>query len=154
MGVIMTDEGTTFVQPIPDYLVGSNDNQNHTHVVYKRRTTEQGPSTRFECGVQGQTLNSQLCLELDYVYIIPNFFPLGSISPVKYNSSRAVEENIERGSLKKENVMDSSGSNLGGRYVIEAIVVADTDMYRKHGRNARNVKRYIVTLMNIVCIQE
>lgn len=45
--------------------------------------------------------------------------------------------------------MDSSGSNVGGRYVIEALAVADADMYRKHGRNARKVKRYIVTLLNI-----
>ena len=54
MGVIMTDGGNMFLQPLPDNLVQSRGNaHNHTHIIYKR-TTDQRPPSTFECGVQGQ----------------------------------------------------------------------------------------------------
>lgn len=61
MGVVITGNGNTFIQPLPDHLVGSDVNpSNHTHVVYKRAvpaSTGGTPPPGFggaDCGVDGK----------------------------------------------------------------------------------------------------
>ena len=65
MGVIVTEEGSKFVQPLPDHLVTSNFNtDNHTHLIYKRAVKDQSGSGRPECSVHGR--NKYFCIDSNY----------------------------------------------------------------------------------------
>lgn len=148
----MTDEGTMFVQPLPDHLVHSDRNLfNHTHMVYKR-TTQQAGSERVECAVEGTT-GRWLSATCNFKCLSLVNSSSGHTSTMKYDKTRKVGKDIPARRFRKGtgHGLDSSGSKLGGRYVIEALVVGDVDLYRKHGYNTNQVKRYIITMMNIVC---
>ncbi len=67
-----------------------------------------------------------------------------------YKTNKKLREDLQFGRIQNEDLFDSSGSNLGGRYIIESLVVADSDLHEKHGSNTRSTKNYIITLMNIV----
>lgn len=128
MGVVVTHNGHTYVQPLPDHLIkGSGNPNNHTHVVYKRSSTPPTGITRrpgygtADCGVEG------------------------SLNETKYTESATNRWKILNGDTLSEPLQDA----IGQPYIIEGLVVGDSDLYVKHGSNARQVKRYIVTLMNI-----
>ena len=63
MGVVMTGNHHSYVQPLPDHLISSEGNpDNHTHVVYKRaanQSLDSGATPRpnfgqADCGVEGE----------------------------------------------------------------------------------------------------
>ena len=64
----------------------------------------------------------------------------GSIPPSYYNESKPI---IDRPPGPGEPIPDEKRK----RYVVEGFVVTDSGMYEKHGTQ---LKRYVVTLMNIV----
>eukprot|EP00118_Oscarella_pearsei_P024839 m.306911 g.306911 ORF g.306911 m.306911 type:complete len:1073 (+) comp41706_c0_seq1:35-3253(+) len=124
MGVIITNITTLMIHPLPDHhsADGLSNPNNHTHIVYRRQADEeipQAPYGRANCDVEG------------------------SIPDKNYTEGKDYKNAVRNGE-------DLPGGASGqGEYIIEAMVVADAELYKKFGYKGNDVKYYIISLMNI-----